>query len=322
MRVFDRVSRRPGTPVVFCVDVEPDPRVLDRADPGYFAGFERLVERLPLLRERLSEATGEPAAFTWFLRMDPQVAETWGSPTWPAERYRAVLAELTERGDELGLHTHTWRRDTGADEWFADYQDRSWAEHCLRMGLDAFETAFGRRCTAHRGGDHFLNGAMLSALEAHGVKVDLTVEPGVPPVGALEGEAARGLCPDYRGVPSRPYRSSTNTFPAPDPTTHSDPLLVPLVSSPRMRPPFGRFPLYLNHKRFEKRVALELLRKLPVVALAIRTSSALRSEAWDMITERLTDIARYPQMEFVTASEAADRHEEGTAHETRAVLRR
>jgi hypothetical protein len=190
------------------------------------------------------------------------------------------------------------------------------------MGLDAFETAFGRGCTAHRGGDHFLSGAMLSTLEAHGVKVDLTVEPGVPPVGALEGEAARGLCPDYRRVPSRPYRSSTKTFPAPDPTAHSDPLFVPLASSPRVRPPFGRFPLYLNHKHFQQRIALELLRKLPVVALAVRSSSALSSEAWTMITERLTDIARYPQMEFMTASEAVDRYEGGTTRETRVALKR
>jgi hypothetical protein len=322
MRVFDRVSRRPGTPVVFCVDIEPDPRVIDRADPDSFAGFERLIGRLPQLRERLSEASGKPAAFTWFLRMDPQVAETWGSPTWPAETYGAVFSELTERGDELGLHTHTWRRDTQEDEWFADYKDPIWADHCLRMGLDAFETAFGRRCTAHRGGDHYLNGAMLPTLEAHGVKVELTVEPGVPPVGALEGEAARGLCPDYRGVPSRPYRSSARTFPAPDPTAHSDPLFVPLASSPRVRPPFGRFPLYLNHKRFQHRIALELLRKLPIVALAVRSSSALSSEAWTMITERLTDIARYPQMEFTTASEAVDRYERGTTRETRFALKR
>ena len=322
MRVFDRVSRRPATPVVFCVDIEPDPRVFDAADPDSFAGFERLMGRLPQLRERLSEASGKPAAFTWFLRMDPQVAEAWGSPTWPAETYGAVFAELTERGDELGLHTHTWRRDTRADEWFADYQDPIWAEHCLGMGLDAFETAFGRRCTAHRGGDRFLNGAMLSDLEEHGVKVDLTVEPGLPPTGALEGEAARGLCPDYRGVPSRPYRSSSDTFPAPDPTTRSNLLLVPLVSSPRMRPPFGRFPLYLNHKRFQERLALELLRKLPVVALVVRSSSGLSSEAWTMITERLTDIARYPQMEFTTASEAADRYEGRTTRETRVALQR
>jgi peptidoglycan/xylan/chitin deacetylase (PgdA/CDA1 family) len=309
MRVLDLVGRRPGTPIVFCIDVEPDPRVFDRADPDSFAGFERLVGRLPQLRERLSEATGKPAAFTWFLRMDPQVAETWGSPAWIADSHGAVLAELTERGDELGLHTHTWRRDDGTGEWFADYEDRSWAEHCLTMGLDAFETAFGRRCRAHRGGDRFLDGVMIPVLEAHGVRVDLTVEPGLSPLGALEGEAARGLSPDYRGVPSRPYRSSADTFPAPDPTPGSDLLFVPLVSSPRMRPPFGRFPLYLNHEHFQRRVALELFRRIPTVALAVRSSSALSSDAWTMISERLTEIARYRRMEFVAASEAAHRYE-------------
>jgi hypothetical protein len=177
-RVIDRIGRRPETPVVLCVDVEPDPRVFDRADPVDWAGFERLMERIAALRERLSEATGKPAAFTWFLRMDPQVAETWGSPIWPAEKYGDTLTALTEQGDELGLHTHFWRWGSRADEWFADYQDPGWAEHCVTMGLESFETAFGRGCTAHRGGDHFLSGALLSILSAYGVKVDLSVEPG------------------------------------------------------------------------------------------------------------------------------------------------
>jgi len=321
-RALDRVSRREETPVVLCIDVEPDARLIGRDDPSAWAGLEHFFELAPALRERLSEATGRPAAFTWFLRMDPQVAVGWGSPTWVAEKYGDKLAELSEQGDELGLHTHTWRWDSQTDEWVAEYEDREWTEHCLTMGLDAFEEAFGRPCVAHRSGDHHLDGAMLSVLESRGVKIDLTVEPGLPALGAEEGETAQGLRPDYRDAPTRPYRSNPSRFPAPDSTVRSDPLLVPLLSAPRRRPPFRRAPLYPWDEGLEwfgPRVAAELLRKPPIVALAVRSSSAPPAERspstieaqahWDTLTARLEHLGRHRRMVFTTASEARDRYE-------------
>jgi hypothetical protein len=311
-RALDRVSGRGETPLVLCIDVEPDTRIFDRADPPPWEGFERFVELAPALRERLSEATGKPAAFTWFLRMDPQVAGGWGSPTWAAERYEALFAEVTEQGDELGVHTHTWRWDSQADDWVAYYDDPAWAEHCLTMGLDAFEEAFGRSCAAHRSGDHFLNGAMLSVLESRGVKIDLTVEPGLPPLGANESETDHGLCPDYRGTPAKPYRSSPDRFPDADPTSRANPLLVPLLSAPGRRPPFRRSPLYPwdeeGLKSFGQRLAAELLRKPPIIAAAVRSDAAIAPPPhWAKVTEYLEHLAGYRQMEFTTASKAADR---------------
>lgn len=110
-RALDRVMRRRETPVVVCVDVEPDACMVDGDDHDSWLGFERLLERTPHLRSRLATATatGAPVAFTWFLRMDPQVADAWGSAGWVAETYRAELAALTESGDELALHPHTYR---------------------------------------------------------------------------------------------------------------------------------------------------------------------------------------------------------------------
>src|SRR5438552_4093078 len=125
-RVLDRVPRRPETPIVLCIDVEPDPLVFDPADPPPWLGFERLLQRLPALRRRLSEATGR---------------------------------------------------------------------------------------------------APLRAAEMR--------------------EAARGLTPDYRGVPTRPYRSTPSRFPASDPAARVGPLLVPLLSPRSRRPPFRRVPLGL-----------------------------------------------------------------------------
>jgi hypothetical protein len=306
-RTLDRVSRRGETPVVLVIDVEPDPRVFDRAKPPPWTGFERFAERLPALRERLSEATGKPAAFTWGLRMDPQVAETYGRPDLVAEKYADVLAELTDAGDEFAVHTHVWRWDSEIAIWVNDFEDPVWAEHCLTMGLEAFETAFGRGCTAHRGGDHFLTGAMLPVLERHGVKVDLTVEPGLAPRGPEKGETARGASPDYRGAPHRPYRANPDSFPAADPATRSGPVLLPLLSAPRMRPPFRRVPMYLLEPPigFGRRLSVQLFRKPPpVIAFGVRSDITLLPELWEVFNENLEHLSQRRQISFMTASEA------------------
>jgi hypothetical protein len=300
---------------VFCIDVEPDPRVFDPANPMPWTGFERILEWLGPLREHLSELTGRPAAFTWLLRMDPQVEQTWGSPTWVADAHEEVFSRLADAGDEFGLHTHTWRWDEATGDWIADYEDAAWGEHCLTMGLDAFERSFGRACTAHRGGDHLLNGEMLSVLVSRKVKVDLTVEPGLGPTSAFEGEKARGSSPDYRGVPAKPYRSSPGRFPARDPTASFGPLLIPLLSAPRRRPPFRREPLYVwdPPKGFRQRLAAQRLLGRPrVIAVVLRSDSGLYPGLWEMVTANLDTVGGYPEAAFVTATLASERYEAGT----------
>jgi hypothetical protein len=306
-RLLEHARRRTELPIVVCIDAEPDRRTFDRDDPSPWLGFERFVQRLSGLRGRLSELTRAPAAFTWLIRMDPQVAETWGSPAWAAETYADVFAELARDGDELGLHTHTWRWETGAAEWVAEYDDRAWGEHCLTIGLDGFETAFGRPCEVHRGGDQFLSGAMLSCLEARGVKVDLTVEPGQPPRGPPPGEPARGSRPDYHGVPTQPYRSSPSRFPAADPASRAGPLLVPLVSAPGWRRRRSPLSPAMAPGRFMARLAANSLRGTPsVIALAARSHVAL-GPRWEFVAANLEHLARHRQVRFQTATAVAER---------------
>ena len=78
-------GNRAKLPVVVCLDMEPDLRVVEPAMGGPWAGFEELLPRIDALRLRLARLTRAPAFFSWFLRMDPQVAETWGSPGWAAQ---------------------------------------------------------------------------------------------------------------------------------------------------------------------------------------------------------------------------------------------
>jgi len=308
-QIADRLRTRTEIPVVLCIDVEPDPRVFDRSNPPPWLGFERLIEETPALRARLEEATGAPAHFTWFLRMDPQVADTWGTATWAADTYREALDGLADAGDEFGLHSHTWRWDAELDEWVADYEDQSWAENCVAVGLDAFEEGLGRPCGAHRAGDHFLSPSMLSVLSDCGVRVDLSVEPGIGALNGLgiDGERARGQIPDYRGVPTRPYRTTPAAFPGPE-ASGGDPLLIPLLTAPARKPPFRRLPLspVQPFSVFAPRLAAELLRGPPVIAVAIRTDSVLCHD-WDQIQENLLHLAERRGMVFETAGAVAER---------------
>jgi hypothetical protein len=300
---------RTGIPVVVCFDIEPDERRVARTGAARWRGFDRMLEILPDLRRRMSELTGRPVAFSHFLRMDPQIEETFGSPTWIAQEYGDALTELQEEGDELGLHTHPWRWDDAHAEWMAEYDDDAWFERCLATGLTAYEAAFGRRCSAHRSGDRVLTGEMLSQLEDGGVRVDLTIEPGMPPAEfVVEGERVHGHLPDYRDTPPGPYRSSPARFPAPDPAG-SGPLLIPLYGAPGRRRMLGRKPLPATRSvsMFKARLAAELLLRTPrVIALATRSDAAL-VDIWDNLERNLEHLARRRQLEFVTASTAAER---------------
>jgi hypothetical protein len=300
--VYRRLHRDGGgrLRVLLCWDTEPDLRVLDGA--GRWAAFDELLDRTEVLRARLAELTDSSVRFTWFLRMDPQIEAVWGTPAWVTEHYATELAGLEAHGDELGLHTHTWRWHDDPGTWVRDH-DPAWEEHCLELGLETFETAFGRPCAAHRSGDRILTGRMLHLLEDRGVSVDLTVEPNQPPQGALEpDEVVTGVTPDFRGVPLTPYRSSPSAFPSADPASRSDPLLIPLATAPGGRDGTPRILTpYMIPSLFARRLH-QITRKVspPVLALALRTDPGVL-ENWDPITRNLEHLASIPGVEFTTA---------------------
>ena len=93
-------------PILICIDVEPDDREIDPDVRHDWKGFEKSYEFFTQLRPRLKAVTGSPVHFSWFLRMDPQIDHTYGSPTYVVTRYRDLLQKLSMMGDELGLHTH------------------------------------------------------------------------------------------------------------------------------------------------------------------------------------------------------------------------
>jgi hypothetical protein len=302
-----------GLPVCLSIDVEPDLRLVDRGkidEP--WTGLERLAGEMPGIRERLARHTSRPAHFTWYLRMDPQIAEAWGSAAWVIDRYGGFLGSMRAEGDELGLHIHTWRWDEQAGRWLADRADREWTAHCTQVALDAFRSAIGKRCRAHRGGDRYVDPAMLRLLVDGGVRVDLTVEPGMPAApGLVPEEPAVGELPDYRAAPACPYRPrSLDDFTSADPAASSPPMMIPLTSAPDGDG--GRSVVYpwVEPAEFCSRLEQAIAEEgpPPVLAFAVRSELPLRP-AWDHVLENLDWLAGHRELgaRFVTASDAAVR---------------
>jgi hypothetical protein len=328
------MPRRAGTfggvavPAVLCVDVEPDTRSIAMPRPDQrLAGFEALVASVPELREVLTRATGRPATFTWFLRMDPQMALAYGSARHIADRYRDELDRLRGDGDEVGLHTHAYRWDDAVG-WVQDFADAEHLAHCTRVALDAYADAFGVPCRAHRHGDRCTSTALAGLLAHAGVRVDLTVEPGAPAVAGLDpDEHTCGVIPHVPAQRSAPWiaeqtsaRSAAAATGAAGCDDGGELLMLPLTSSVRFDEPPGPpaapgvpvstlvpwAPPAVFAARLDARLTDPHLTHL---ALAIRSDLPLHRDEWAWFRANialLADVSAGLDLTWVTASEARD----------------
>lgn len=197
-------------PVIICIDVEPDERLIDPAIQKDWKGFEVTYELFSRLRPRVEAATGSPAHFSWFFRMDPQIARTYGSASWAVTRYHSLIKEMKRSGDAIGLHTHSWQWNDSLNKWTVDLASQDWINSCLRMGFESFRKSLKERCLYFRFGDHWMNNATLRLIEKLGARFDLTLEPGQK--GGHIAEPFTGDFLDYSQVPQRPYRPSRTDF--------------------------------------------------------------------------------------------------------------
>jgi hypothetical protein len=241
-------------PIILCIDVEPLEREIDRVVAKDWDGVEETFRFLSDVRPALAAATGAPVKFSWFFRMDPQIADTYGDPSWVVRRYGKIIEQLERAEDEFGLHTHAWRWDERFKRWVVDHADQEWVEHCLRMSFEAYRRAFGRSCYSFRFGDHWMNNATIDLLESLGVRFDLTVEPGMKPAPALVlKELHTGSLPDYTVTPRRPYRPAREDFRKASATTDRRLWMIPLSTGR----PLGRF---AGLKRAARAIGIDLRR--------------------------------------------------------------
>lgn len=201
-------------PLIFCIDVEPDDHVYALENPSPWKGFEALAEESVGLRARLSALTGEPARFTWSLRLDPQIAEAYGDPAWIIDQHRDFFEEARGRGDAVGVHPHAWRWERERRVWISDHADAAWVDRCIEMSFETYRSRFGEAPSHHRFGGRFVSEGVLAAVERLGARFDLTLEPGEPgkKPGERDGGIWTGELPDFGKVPRKPYHPDPADF--------------------------------------------------------------------------------------------------------------
>ena len=217
-------------PVILAIDVEPDPFLVDHDAREPWLGYEAFHPYLAKLRERFEDETGSPVHYSWFFRMDPQVAVAYGSPTWPVERYEKLVADSADRGDELAIHVHGYRWVEERHAWLEDLANQDWMDECLEMAVDAHRRAFGQPCTTVRFGNFWLSTASVNRAEQLGVRYDLTVEPGRPPFKWEAKGDSTGDLPEVYRVPRRPYEPARDDFRRAAPPGSRSLRIVPLTS--------------------------------------------------------------------------------------------
>lgn len=214
-------------PVLITVDVEPFDKQPRRVNPNDWHGVEEIIDTLNQFRERVSEQTQRPVRFSWFLRMDSQIKELHGTPIWAANRFGKQIADLSAKGDELGLHVHTWFWDQKQSLWSENFIDPSWASHCLEVSFAAYRKAFGANCASSRFGARWISSFAVAELERLGARYDLTVEPGTD--WELT-DPHLGNTANFDSAPVFPYRPAPDDFAKIDATGQRSFWMIPMTT--------------------------------------------------------------------------------------------
>ena len=290
-------------PVVIGIDVEPDKRTVDLADPSW-RGAVRTFERLPEFRQMLQECSREKLVpLTWFPRADPQVEIANGDAAWALKKIADDWERARDAGDEIGLHMHPWRWDETNSRWCQDHGDENWVIHCLHSAINTYRQCFGVPPTSYRGGDRFLNNLVVKTLEEEGVKVDLTLER-MPSVERLApSEHGTGMIPDGTSLLGHAYRASEKDFIQPAKEGSGGLGMLPLTAYEE-----GTLSPWLPNTIFEEEIE-RLLKgnEAPThLAFVVRTDIA-ESSNWDHFVENALSLARRVRtghLVFTTAGHA------------------
>lgn len=199
-------------PVLVLIDVEPDGFFIGRTENVPWSGFERAVEVMADVRAVVSRRTGRDVHFTWHVRADQQVAETYGSVDWAFAHYRRAFETLLAAEDEVGLHVHAYRWEARAGHWVEDYGNQAWIEHCVRAGVGAFTKQFGRSPSSFSMGMDWTNQATVRLVRELNVRYDLSTVAAKEPQPFPPRDAYTGVAPDCSRIPARPYHPSPDDF--------------------------------------------------------------------------------------------------------------
>jgi hypothetical protein len=220
-------------PAVWRIDIEPDDFQPGSASATW-DGFVTMADLLERLRGPLGDRSGVPVNPTWFIRLDPDIERCFGRRDFIVHRNRDHIDRLLAHGDLVGIHTHFYRWDEQRHISYTDVADDAWAIECLDVSAQTFEQCFGEPVRRSSQGGYFLSDQIVERSIALGIKVDVTVEPGLAAkVGDPSfGNYATAASPSFVGFPRRPYYPSRASLCTPARSTDDARrmLIVPLTS--------------------------------------------------------------------------------------------
>lgn len=317
-------------PFILCIDVEPDSRLIEQKKGEPWTGYEAMHSLLKGMRTKFETATDAPVHYSWFYRVDPQIARSYETADWALQYYKEWIRVYQEAGDEIGLHPHAYRLDKKG--WIADHGNQLWVEHCLDVAFEGFQRNLGFPCRSFRFGDRWMNQETSDYLQQAGVQYDLTLEPGYKAQKKMllnSNERATGSLPDTTRMPKFPYRAKAGQYQAPEAFAREGMWIIP-VSTGAFQLSFGRkellfrkifqhastqpFTATLNlcfNPKLIARVLESLLYQeiVPCLTLTVRTDAGVRPVLRRNLEANLEILLNHPLREkfiFCTPAEAID----------------
>ncbi len=141
------------------------------------------------------------------------------------------------------MHVHMWRWSEEHRVWFNDLTSAGWIEECIGTASEALTNIFGVKPEANRFGDRWMSEDAVRALRSHGIRYDLTMEPGIPDMPVHDDPHSTSWLPDFRGAPRHPYVPLGNNYMVEGTPRGDDLWMIPLSTTPirwrlARRPPF------------------------------------------------------------------------------------
>jgi hypothetical protein len=307
--------------VIFAIDVEPDGRRIGPDDT--WQGTDFAMRQLAGLRKGFEELTRATVHFNWFLRLDPQIERTWGRPDWLVQACPNLIPVIRRHGDLAGIHVHAWRWDERRGCWFNDFA-LPWRRHCLARSAETFQSVFGTPPAASRFGDRSIWHEDIGALEGHGIRYDLTVEPGVPSHPLSSDPLASATLPDFRQAPRVPYRPSAEDYLRPSANRTGTGLwMVPISMTTRLHwHPLRRRPflvrsalpmnLVLRPRQVWAQIATQIVRETAAPLVLILRSGDLAQPRFlanfRFVTERMRAHPGIRDCRFLTVDRAVEEY--------------
>lgn len=187
----------------------------DSRQPSPWKCHEVVFPFVRAARDRFEQEASLPLRFTWYVRADTCIGEVYGRPSWALEEFREALAGMGARGDDVGIHPHSWRWDVRRHRWFQEATDRAWLTDCVAASVESFRRVMGCAPLAAHAGFDYMDNFLLRLLEQLGVKMVIAPVPGVHSRGIIVEGGARTHFFDWRRAPAHPYFASRTDYQRP-----------------------------------------------------------------------------------------------------------